>query len=125
MAERKPGFIRLYRRAMDEGDPFWNETPFGRWRARLDLIALASFADRDVSVSGHKVRLRRGELFASHSFLAVRWGWTRKQVRTFTARLQTMEFMTQTRKDRLGTVYRIANYDAYQSNASGGRKWEL
>lgn len=115
MAERRPGWLRLHRRAMDDSDPFWRETPFGRWRARLDLIGLAAFRRRSIRVDGDQVTLERGQFFASLSFFARRWGWSTKQVRGFLARLQGDGFLSAPiHRHRLGTVYQVENYDHYQ-----------
>ena len=100
---------------MDPSDPYWGEKPFGRWRARLDLVALAGFAARRVEIGGEPVILKRGQLFASHSFLAKRWGWSIKRVRGFLARLRGEEFIEECAKMRLGTVWEVRNYDRYQS----------
>ena len=100
---------------MDSGDPYWLEQPFGRWRARWDLIQRAAYAPHD----DDGVQLERGEVRVSINFLAARWGWTPKQVRTFLARLADSETIALVRRTAKGSVYRVSNYDAYQSPTGG------
>ena len=78
--------------------------------AWLDLIGLAT----------HKPYngLERGQLRASHSFLVLRWGWSKKRVNTFLRDLEkasmVKRFMHQTGK-HIPTVITICNYDIYQT----------
>ena len=70
------GYIRLSRRFFDTEE--WAQPrKFSKAEAWLDLIAMASYADRKVSIDdkGRKVELLRGEIIASQRFLAKRWGW--------------------------------------------------
>lgn len=85
-----------------------------RW-AFADLCNMARFEDGTRIINGTVVPLKRGELVASLRFLAQRWSWSVKKVRTFLDLLQDPAVSKlETAKDTpQGTVYRIVKYDTY------------
>lgn len=70
------GYIPLWRSFFDTLE--WEEKrKYSRAEAWLDMIAMASFVERDVPAEkGHVVHLRRGDIYMSIRQLAQRWGWS-------------------------------------------------
>jgi hypothetical protein len=111
---RRGGYLRCYRKSLDERDPFWGERPFDRWRARWDLIGLAAYREYGKPSGGGVVVLKRGEFLASLSFLARRWGWSVKKVRGLLALLTELGTIESRRRTQEGVVYGVVNYDLFQ-----------
>lgn len=76
----------------------------------MDLLLLAAWKD-------HKGRggktIRRGEVHVSQMWLALRWGWNRRQVQRFLARLEKAK-MCRTKAGTKGCTLTIENYELYQ-----------
>ena len=70
------GYCRLARRIHD--DPIWQEKPFDRARAWIDLILLARFKDGHFMVRGNKVELKRGQVGRSELALAEKMGMVKR-----------------------------------------------
>jgi hypothetical protein len=81
------GFVMISRKLFDHD--FWNDKrQFSRAEAWIDLIRLAHYGDqpkRYVPQSQYInfIMIHRGELVASHRYLAEKWGWSVKKVFTF------------------------------------------
>lgn len=111
------GYIRLHRQVQDHW--VWNGEPACRARAWMDLLMLAAYRSRYVTIKGQSVPLERGDLAASVRFLATRWAWGHNKTTAFLAQLQADEMLV---KERNGcgngspSVFRIVNYDTYQSD---------
>lgn len=83
--------------------------------AWLDLCHNARWEDGTRIINGVAIPLKRGEVLASLRWMAQRWEWSVKKVRSFVnllthpdvAKLETV------RETPQGTVYRIVNYDTY------------
>lgn len=106
-----PGWIMLHREIMESS--IWEEKPFDRARAWIDLILLAKFKPGYERVRGVRVELKRGQLIASERLLAERWGWDRKKVRKFLNELGEDDRIAP-QKNNVTTVVTIVNYDDYQ-----------
>lgn len=85
-----------------------------RW-AFADLCNMARFEDGTRIINGTVIPLKRSELVASLRYLAKRWAWSVKKVRTFLELLENPAVSKiETVKDTpQGTVYRIVSYDTY------------
>lgn len=85
-----------------------------RW-AFADLCNMARFEDGTRIINGTVIPLKRGELVASLRFLAQRWTWSVKKVRTFLDLLHNPAVgkLETVRETQQGTVYRIVSYDTY------------
>lgn len=119
MKKGHKGHIKLARRAFDpsHGDPLWLEARvYSRFEAWLDVIQLAAFKTRRHLTQYGPIELQRGEFVASVRWLADRWTWTVKRVRTWVATLEKWARLKAQRETQAGTVYLIVNYDRYQSN---------
>ena len=80
------GFIKLNRELLDHW--LWQDRPFSKGQAWVDLIFLADYSDEDVLLKGEIIPCRRGELRHSINYLSERWGWSRGKVTRF---LNTLE----------------------------------
>ena len=132
------GYLPLWRSFFDI--PEWGEKrAFSKAEAWLDMIAMASFVERDVPAEkGHVVHLRRGDIYMSIRQLAQRWGWSigtvqryiewltaqgRVEKQEVASRVAVTPFDTpsdtrcdtpsDTPKERLIQVIRLCNYDRY------------
>lgn len=88
-----------------------------------DLIMECKYEDGTVNNGGRKMQLRRGELLGAISWLAHRWNWTPKTVRTFLIQLESDGMISLIRpasekgvqKGRQSNVISVCNYDKYQN----------
>ena len=88
----------------------WNEKPFGKGQAWIDLLFLANYKDKKKIYKGEIVTCKRGDVNYSISFLADRWGWDRKTVRRFLAVLERDHMVTVSATTQRTTIT-IENYD--------------
>ena len=95
----------------------WEDKPFSRGQAWIDLIGLAYHKDLKTMVDGELIDVKRGEVRTSLSFLARRWGWSRDKVRHFLDILQNEGMINRcpTGKSTARTTpIFIENYNTYQ-----------
>lgn len=90
--------------------------PFDMAHAWIDLLLCVNHSDRMKVVFGNAVKVRRGEIFASETFFANRWHWSRGKVRRFFANIEADNMVTLKRTTN-GTRVFVVNY----SNFQGGR----
>ena len=98
------GYIPLWRSFFDTLE--WEEKrKYSRAEAWLDMIAMASFVERDVPAErGHVVHLQRGDIYMSIRQLAQRWGWSIGTVQRY------MEWLTaQGRVEKQEVASRVAD----------------
>ncbi|MEE1137547.1 MAG: hypothetical protein U0M02_03615 [Acutalibacteraceae bacterium] len=107
------GYIKLYRDI--QGHYLWNEKPFDRARAFVDLVMLANHSDKKVLINGNLKEIKRGQIFTSRKKLADRWGWDIKKVDRFLRLLKGDETVT-TDGTADGTTLTIENYSIYQGD---------
>ena len=95
----------------------WNEKPFSRAQAWIDLIGLANHETKDFMQKGVLIHGKRGNVYRSKLWLAERWGWSRGKVDRFLSVLEK-ENMIQESRVRIGTVngtvITIVNYGKFQ-----------
>lgn len=115
------GFIKLHRQIMD--NPVWEDKPFSKGQAWIDLLMLANFAPGDALIKGKIIHLEEGQLIRSLDTLASRWGWSVKKVRNFLYTIQNQKMAT-TQGTPQGTLITIENYTFYnnQGQAKGRTK---
>ena len=112
--EKKESWIKVFRDI--ENSWLWEERPFSRGQAWVDLLLLAKFRDeRFISRRGNLVDGKRGHVYRSISSLADRWGWSRKKVDHFFNQLES-DNMIKVNKKRASeeTSIFIVNYSKYQ-----------
>lgn len=107
------GYIKLSRRFFS--NVMWNEArTFSSCEAWLDLIQSARFeaTPRKVSIGGREVSYNRGQFPASIRFLASRWQWSEKKVRSFLNHLKK-EGMITTECAQGMNIITLCKYDKY------------
>lgn len=109
------GHVKIARKSF-ESDPFWLEhRVFSRWEAWVFVIQLAAFSPYVHNTSTGPVHLERGEFVASMRWLGATFKWNLKRVRYWVSTCEKGARLQAQRETPAGTVYRIVNYDIYQS----------
>lgn len=109
------GFIKLDREIFNHW--VWEEKPFSRAQAWIDLIGLATHKNEKFSSGNTLIDGKRGNVYRSKTWLASRWGWSRKKVSNFLDMLQKdgMVVVNGMRMGTVnGTVITIVNYGKFQ-----------
>ena len=112
----KEGWIRLYRRIEDSW--IWDDKPFDKRSAWIDLLLSANHKDKKVLFNGKLIVIKEGQLVTSVRKLADRWGWSKDKVIAFLKLLERDE-MIKKESNNSNTILTIKKYTVYQSNQSG------
>lgn len=104
------GWIPVYRQIQENW--MWKEKPFSKGQAWIDLIMLANYEDKKMPYKGEVITCERGTVNLSISFLADRWGWSRKKTKAFLNLLES-DGMVTTKATTHRTVITIENYAIY------------
>lgn len=107
----KEGWISLNRKILE--NELWQERPFDKARAWIDLLLLANYEDKQIVYKGELITCKRGDVNLSFLYLADRWGWSRWKVTNFIQTLVLHEMCT-TDCTTHRTTITIVNYDKYQ-----------
>jgi len=91
----------------------WNDKPFARGQAWIDLIQLAQFRPSYFFIRKLRVDVGRGQLCRSQEELGQRWGWGRRKVAAYIASVAKEGLITVKAHDRIGVIT-ICNYESYQ-----------
>lgn len=106
------GYFKIDRCIADHW--LWEEKPFDRARAWIDMILLAEWKDgRQVFCGKEIVTLSRGQLCETLRFLGERWGWSKDKVSRFLTVLESQK-MVSISKTGSRQVVTIENYTKYQ-----------
>ena len=105
------GWITLHRKIFDNF--LWEDRPFSRGQAWIDLLLMANHEDKKVMFGGKVIEIKRGEKITSIRTLCERWGWSNSKVKYFFQQLKC-EKMLVYKSDTKKTVYSIVNYNDYQ-----------
>ena len=105
------GWVKLHRSIRD--NELWNERPFDKARAWLDLIMSANWRPRKVFFQEELIAIERGSFVTSKLKLAKRWGWSRTKVDAYFNML-LLEQMLLIKSDNRKSIISIVNYDTYQ-----------
>lgn len=105
------GWIKIHRKILDNF--LWEDRPFSRGQAWIDLILLANHEDKTIIFSGNVVEIKRGQKMTSLRKLSDRWGWSRTKTKKFLEVLQNEKMLTY-KSNSKNTVYSIVNYNNYQ-----------
>lgn len=106
------GFLIIQRELFDHW--IWNEKPYSKGQAWIDMIRLANYANKKFRIGTDTVSIPRGSFFTSLKHLSDRWGWSLKKTRLFLTLLEN-EKMATTKGQSKGTLVTIVNYAKYQS----------
>jgi len=104
------GWILLHRQICDN-DYLWQDKPFSRGQAWIDLLMTAEIADRYSQKYGETIY--RGQQIVTIRSLAKRWGWSVGKIFDYLNALQSAT-MVKIESNTKRTVITIANYDLYQ-----------
>lgn len=107
------GWISIHRKIQD--NKIWEDKPFSRGQAWIDLLLLANHEDNKIIFNGSLFEIKRGEKITSLRKLSERWGWSITKVKKF-LNLLSDENMISYKSDNKKTTYSIVNYDVYQDN---------
>ena len=111
-----PGWIKLHRKIED--NPLFQDKPFCKTMAWIDLLLLANHEDADfMDRRGNVVEGKQGTVYRSIVFLSDRWGWSKNKVNHFLKQLVKME-MIEKKSSTQGTTLTIVNYGDYQKQGS-------
>lgn len=105
------GWLKIHRKILDNF--LWEEKPFSRGQAWIDLLLMANHEDKKVMFGGKIVEIKRGQKITSIRNLCERWGWSNSKVKYFFQQLKC-EKMLDYKSDTKKTVYIIVNYNDYQ-----------
>lgn len=108
------GWFRAWRSLFDPDHHLGGDVACRRF-AWLDLISMAAHEPCTRVFDTESVHLDRGEILASIRFLEARWRWSKDKIRRFLAALETATAIGTVKTTRVGTVYRVVNYDTYQN----------
>lgn len=105
------GWIKLHR--CIRSNWVWNDKPFSRGQAFLDLLLIVNHEDKKIIFNGSLTEVKRGSGITSIRKLQEKWGWSNRKVKMFLEQLkldQTIDYKCTTKN----TVITIVNYDFYQ-----------
>lgn len=95
----------------------WNEEPYDKAHAWIDLLLRANHNDKKMMMNGHIKVITRGQFHTSITLLAEQWKWSRNKVYRFLELLKSENMITlDSNKGGTsnGTTITIVNYDNYQ-----------
>jgi hypothetical protein len=115
------GWISLHRKIQDCW--LWDDRPYDRARAWIDLLLLANHKDKKTCFYGRSLTFKKGQYLTSILKLSDRWGWSRNKTKRFLAALEDEQMITTERTNRQ-TAITIVNYGVYQEFKSIGEPTE-
>lgn len=115
MGSTDKGWIKLSRNIQDNF--LWDEVPFTKAQAWIDLLLSASHKDQVVSVNGKPKTIKKGQVWTSQMKLEKRWGWSKNKVRRFLA-LLTEQQMIHIDGTTNGTTLTIEKWAKYQGGGT-------
>lgn len=130
--EKKTRWFRVYVNIFDDYALFDGD-PYSRVTAWMWLIANAAWKTKKINHKGKIIELQRGQVLVGRAFLAKKWKWSEKKVRTFLALLESDNMIEMGQSNgHFANIATICNYGKYQdvpriedqskgqSRASGG-----
>ena len=105
------GWIKLHRQI--QNCFLWEDKPFDKCRAWIDLLLLANHEDKKIMFNGNLITVSRGQYLTSIRKLSDRWGWSKDKVVRHLSILES-EQMIQRDSDSNRTLLTIVNYEVYQ-----------
>ncbi len=115
------GWVKVSREVQEHW--VWDEKPFSKGQAWIDLILLAKHSDgKFLDRRGNLIDGERGHIYRSERSLAERWGWSRKKVSSYLSQLagDNMIEMSKKRASERTTIF-IVNYNDFQSMGASKR----
>ncbi len=109
------GWIKLHRTIRENW--IWQDRPFSRGQAWVDLLLRANHKDTKVPIDGIPRLIKRGQFLTSLEKLGEAWGWERRKVRRFLVALGDDGMLTY-KMSKNGTMITIENYDFFQGHGT-------
>lgn len=106
----KIGWMPIYRKLQDHW--LWQDKPFAKGQAWLDLLLLASHNDNEFLFGNQVIKNDIGSFITSEMKLMERWGWSKTKVRAFLKLLQDEQMIVK-KSDNKKTAITIVNYSVY------------
>ena len=104
------GWVAVHRSIKDNW--VWEDKPFSKGQAWIDLILTANHEDVIKTVKGRPHKFEKGTVSMSQRKLADRWGWSRDKVIHFLHDLCTTGMIEKQSKDY--TIIKLVNWDKFQ-----------
>lgn len=115
MGSTDKGWIKLSRSIQDNF--LWEDIPFSKAQAWIDLLLSASHKEQTVFVNGNPKTIKRGQVWTSQMKLEKRWGWSKNKVRRFLA-LLTEQQMIHIDGTTNGTTLTIVKWADFQGGGT-------
>ena len=107
----KQGWISVHRQLEEHW--LWQEKPFSKGQAWIDILMLANHADNKFLLGKKLVEVKAGSFITSIEKLKDRWGWSNTKVVNFLDLLES-DGMLKRKSDTKKTVITVENYCFYQ-----------
>ena len=104
-------WIKVNRGLLEQ--PFWNEKPFSKGQAWMDLLLTVHWKNGYDRVGRYKRKAKAGQLWITYQGLADRWGWHKENVRRFLTQLECDATVT-LYATAYGTLLTLKNWELYQ-----------
>jgi hypothetical protein len=105
------GWIKTHRQIREHW--LWNDKPFSKGQAWIDLLLQANHAPADVLFRDEIIHVEAGQFITSELKLSEQWGWSRDKVSRFFLALKSQE-MAYIKQDKRKTIITICNWATYQ-----------
>lgn len=105
------GWLKLYRSIQNHW--LWEDKPFSRGQAFIDLLLMANHKDNKILFNGELIEVKRGSRITSLRQLSDAWGWSTTKVKKFLELLEKENMIT-VKSDNKKTLVTIENYRVYQ-----------
>ncbi|WP_075809901.1 hypothetical protein [Clostridium perfringens] len=105
------GWLKLYRSIQNHW--LWEDKPFSRGQAFVDLLLMANHKDNKILFNGELIEVKRGSRITSLRQLSEAWGWSTKKTKKFLELLEKDSMIT-VKSDNKKTLVTIENYGVYQ-----------
>jgi DNA replication protein DnaD len=118
LSKEAQGWVSIHRGIQSHW--LWEDRPFSKGQAWVDLILLANHQDKTILFDGKPESVRRGSFLTSTSRLMKRWGWGNRKVLNFLSQLEKEGMLVRSPRKRC-TGITLVNYERYQSGAHPSR----
>lgn len=105
------GWLKLYRSI--KGHWLWEDKPFSRGQAFIDLLLMVNHKDNKILFNGELIEVKRGSRITSLRQLSEGWGWSTSKTKKFLELLEKEKMIT-IKSDNKKTLVSIENYGLYQ-----------
>lgn len=121
---KNQGWIALHRQIQEHW--LWNEKPFSRGQAWIDLLMMANHSDNKFLLGNELVEVKTGSFITSELKLAERWGWSTTKVRAFLQLLQNDKMIVKEadRKKSTITIVKYSDYSVLESTEKVQKKYK-